>query len=77
MADPQTSKETSSNDEIDLGQLFKMIGNGFNSLFRRFLRIFLYFKKNFLVLLSLIIVGALIAFGLNQFVSEKLQTEVI
>ncbi len=29
MADPQTSKETSSNDEIDLGQLFKMIGNGF------------------------------------------------
>ncbi len=50
---------------------------GFNSLFRRFLRIFLYFKKNFLVLLSLIIVGALIAFGLNQFVSEKLQTEVI
>ncbi|MGB5170548.1 MAG: hypothetical protein WBN69_03865 [Eudoraea sp.] len=77
MADQQTSKETSSNDEIDLGQLFKMIGKGFNSLFRRFLRIFLYFKKNFLVLLSLIIVGALIAFGLNQFVSEKLQTEVI
>ncbi|WP_297706540.1 hypothetical protein [uncultured Eudoraea sp.] len=77
MADQQTTKETTSNDEIDLGQLFRMIGNGFNRLFRWFLRIFLYFKKNFLVLLSLVIVGALIAFGLNQFVSEKLQTEVI
>ena len=77
MADQQTSKDTTSNDEIDLGQLFRMIGNGFNRLFRWFLRIFLYIKKNFLVLFILIVVGVLIAFGLNQFVSEKLQTEVI
>ena len=77
MADQQTSKETTSNDEIDLGQLFNMIGNGFNRLFRWFLRIFLYFKKNLLILLALAVVGALIALGLNQIVTEKLKIEVI
>ena len=77
MADQQTSKETTSNDEIDLGQLFNMIGNGFNRLFRWFLRIFLYFKKNLLILLTLAVVGALIALGLNQIVTEKLKIEVI
>ncbi|WP_299159602.1 hypothetical protein [uncultured Eudoraea sp.] len=77
MADQQTSKETTSNDEIDLGQLFNMIGNGFNRLFRWFLRIFLYFKKNLLILLALAVVGALIALGLNQIVTKKLKIEVI
>ncbi|MGB5609336.1 hypothetical protein [Eudoraea sp.] len=77
MADQQTSKETTSNDEIDLGQLFNMIGNGFNRLFRWFLRIFLYFKKNLLILLAFAVVGALIALGLNQIVTEKLKIEVI
>ena len=31
MADQQTPKETTSNDEIDLGQLFNMIGRGFKN----------------------------------------------
>jgi len=77
MADQQTSKETTSNDEIDLGQLFKMIGNGFNRVFQWFLGVFIYFKKNFLILIILLVVGVLIAIGLNQLVSEKLKTEVI
>ena len=77
MADQQTSKETTSNDEIDLGQLFKMIGNALNSLFQWFLGVFIYFKKNFLILIILLVVGVLIAIGLNQLVSEKLKTEVI
>ena len=34
MADQQTSKETTSNDEIDLGQLFNMIGKGLNRVFQ-------------------------------------------
>ena len=67
MADQQTSKETTSNDEIDLGQLFKMIGNGFNRVFQWFLGVFIYFKKNFLILIILLVVGVLIALGLNQF----------
>ncbi len=77
MANQQTTKETSSNDEIDLGQLFKMIGKGFNNVFNWFLRIFLYFKKNFFILIGLVLAGAILGFGLNQIVSEKLKTEVI
>ncbi|MBT8291943.1 MAG: hypothetical protein KJN70_01615 [Eudoraea sp.] len=77
MADQQTPKATSSNDEIDLGQLFNMIGRGFKNLFNWFLRAFLYFKKNFFILLALVIVGGLIAFGLNQIIVKKLKTEVI
>ena len=33
MAENQSPKGTSSSDEIDLGQLFQMIGNGFKKLF--------------------------------------------
>ncbi len=77
MADQQTPQTTSSNDEIDLGQLFNMIGRGFKNLFNWFLRAFLYFKKNFLVLFVLAIVGAILGLGLNQIISEKLKTEVI
>ncbi|WP_297797296.1 hypothetical protein [uncultured Eudoraea sp.] len=77
MADNQTTDQTSSNDEIDLGQLFNMIGRGFKNLFNWFLRVFLYFKKNFLILIGLAIAGAIIGFGLNQIVTDKLKTEVI
>ncbi|WP_019670889.1 GumC domain-containing protein [Eudoraea adriatica] len=77
MADQQTPKETTSNDEIDLGQLFNMIGRGFKNVFNWFLRGFLYFKKNFLILLGLAVVGAILGFGLNQIVSEKFKTEAI
>ena len=77
MADQQTPKATSSNDEIDLGQLFNMIGKGFKNLFNWFLRVYIYLKKNFFILLALVVVGAIIAFGLNQIVPKKLKTEVI
>lgn len=77
MADQQIPKGTSSNDEIDLGQLFNMIGRGFKNLFNWFLRSFLYIKKNFLVLFGLAIAGAILGFGLNQIVTDKLKTEVI
>ncbi|MFT5737592.1 MAG: hypothetical protein ACI9SG_001941, partial [Maribacter sp.] len=46
MADNQANNNQNNSDEIDLGQLFRMIGNGFNSLFRGFLKVFLYLKKN-------------------------------
>ena len=66
-----------SNDEIDLGQLFQMIGKGFTRIFKAFLSVFLYFKRNAIILSALIIVGAVIGFGLNQFSTQKLKTEVI
>lgn len=77
MAENPTPKNTSSSDEIDLGQLFQMIGNGFNKIFNALLRTFLYLKKNAIVLGSLIILGVAIGFGLNQFVDKKMKTEVI
>ena len=77
MAKEKSQKKTTSNDEIDLGQMFQVIGNGFNKIFKSFLSAFLYFKRNAIILSSLIIVGALIGFGLNQVTSQKLKTEVI
>ena len=66
-----------SSDEIDLGQLFKMIGNGFNKLFNSFLKFFPYLKKNFVRLATLAVIGLAIGFSLNLVISKKLKTEVI
>ncbi|MDB4271079.1 hypothetical protein N9896_03180, partial [bacterium] len=76
MADQQTSKETTSNDEIDLGQLLNMIGKGFNNLFKSFLRLFLYIKQNLIKLGILVLVGLLVGFGLNQIITKKQKIEV-
>ncbi|WP_297760160.1 hypothetical protein [uncultured Muriicola sp.] len=77
MAKELKTKNTSSNDEIDLGQLFQMIGKGFNRIFRGLLSLFLYFKRNAIILIVLAILGALTGFGLNQIVSKKMKSEVI
>ncbi|MRX64317.1 hypothetical protein [Maribacter luteus] len=77
MAENNTPNNTNSSDEIDLGQLFQLIGKGFNSIFRGFLRVFLYLKKNALILLGLIVLGGAIGFGLNRITTKKLKTEVI
>ena len=71
---PQTPPPS---DEIDLGQLFQMIGNGLNRVFKAFLSAFVYLKKNALILIGLAVIGALIGFGLNRISSKKLKTEVI
>ena len=77
MTEKSSSNLPNNSDEIDLGQLFRLIGKGFNNLFKAFLKLFLYFKKNALILLALVVVGAGIGYGLNQIVSKKLKTEVI
>jgi hypothetical protein len=77
MAQSNIPNSPNSSDEIDLGQLFQMIGNGFRNLFKAFLRLFLYLKKNAIVLIGLIVLGAVIGFGLNKLVSEKMKIEVI
>ena len=76
MSENQSNKPGNS-DEIDLGQLFRMIGNGFNSLFRGFLRFFIYFKKNIFWLGGLAVAGALLGFGLNKLVGVEQQIDVI
>ncbi|MCG2459134.1 hypothetical protein K8352_00065 [Flavobacteriaceae bacterium F89] len=71
---PQTPPPT---DEVDLGQLFRMIGNGFRNLFNAFLRVFLYFKRNILILAGLVIAGFIIGLVLKSLSSQSLKTEVI
>ena len=77
MAENQIPTNQNSSDEIDLGQLFQLIGKGFNTIFRFILRIFLYLKRNILILIGLFVLGVAIGYGLNKIISKKLKTEVI
>ncbi|NER09915.1 hypothetical protein SAMN06265375_101563 [Muriicola jejuensis] len=70
-------KKMEPSDEIDLGQLFALIGKGFNRLFRGFLSIFLYLKKNLIILSILIVVGTLGGFGLKLLTGEEQKLDVI
>lgn len=73
----QNMPSKSSSEEIDFGALFRMIGNAVQSLFDKFLRLFLYIKKNLVVLLVLGILGIAVGFGLKLIVSERINVEVI
>ncbi|MDF4201472.1 hypothetical protein PXD56_00805 [Maribacter sp. SA7] len=77
MASDQSPSTQSNSDEIDLGQLLQLIKRGFNAIFRWILRVFLYLKKNILLLIGLVVVGLAIGYGLNQIISKKYKTEVI
>ena len=66
-----------NSDEIDLGQLFQMIGRGFNKLGIAFLRLFLYLKKRAFILGGLILLGFGMGYGLNQITEESKKIEVI
>ncbi|PRX56926.1 hypothetical protein [Flagellimonas meridianipacifica] len=66
-----------SSDEIDLGQVFQMIGNGFNKLGIAFLRLFLYLKKRAFIVGGLALLGLCIGYGLNQITEEKSKIEVL
>ncbi|MEO2050408.1 MAG: hypothetical protein ABGX00_01495 [Allomuricauda sp.] len=75
MAEQPINQNTS--DEIDLGQLFQLIGKGFDKLGTFILRIFIYLKKNVLILASLVVLGAAIGYGLKFISSDKMQIDVI
>lgn len=77
MADNQSPTTQNSSDEIDLGQLFQLIGRGFNAIFQFFLRLFLYLKKNIFILIGLIVLGFGVGYGLSKIIAKKLKTEVI
>lgn len=77
MADNKPVNARPDSDEIDLGQLFKMIGNGFRAVFRGFLRFFLYLKNNFVKLAILVFVGLAIGYALKFVISDQMKTEVI
>lgn len=75
MADQPVNQNNS--DEIDLGQLFQIIGKWFNKLGIFFLRVFLYLKKNAIILMALVVLGGAIGYGLKFITSEKLELNVI
>ena len=77
MEQHQPSQERPTTDEIDLGQLIKYIRQGLLSLFKIFLRLFVYLRKNIVKLAILAVAGLVVGFGLNQIVDNSLKTEVI
>ncbi len=77
MTDSQNISEPKNPDEIDLGQLLQMIKRVFNRLFRSFLRLFLFLKKNAFILIGLILLGGGIGYGLNKMVPKRMKTEII
>ena len=77
MAEQLPPKNSQSSDEIDLGQLFKMIRKGFDAIFRGFLRFFLYLKDNFVKLAILVFIGFGIGYALKFVILDQLKTEII
>ncbi len=57
--------------------MFDLIGRGFNRLFRVFLRLFLYLKRNIIWLAGLIVIGVAAGLLLRTIVVEKQQLDVI
>ncbi len=64
-------------DEIDLGQLMLLFRKVSKSIFKSFLRFFVYLKKNSIVIGSLLAVGVVAGFLANFIFEKKLETEVI
>jgi len=77
MTDKQPQSNQNPTEEVDLGHLFQMINNVLNGVFRGFLRLFLYLKKNALMLLGLVVLGVVLAVILNNSRPKELKTEVI
>ena len=73
----QLPDKRNQTDEIDLGQLFNIIGRGFSKLFRSFLKFYLYIRRNAIKFGILIIAGLAVGLALNQIITKKLKTEVI
>lgn len=73
----QNRESNQQPEEIDLGQIFVLFRKGLLRLFRGFLKVYLYLKKNAIKLGILILVGALIGFGLSFIVTNRLKTEVL
>ncbi|MFK7813229.1 MAG: hypothetical protein AB8B59_12085 [Maribacter sp.] len=77
MANQLEPNNVNASDEIDLGQVLKLLQKGLHRLGNFFLRIFIYLRRNILKLVGLIILGLAISFGLSQIISKNLKTDVI
>ena len=77
MSDQIPKPSSTTNDEIDLGQMFGIINKGIQRLFKAFLRLFVYVRSNIFILGILAIVGLAMGYGLNKIMKVKTMTEVI
>ena len=77
MTNQEQPNNPQGSNEIDLGQLFELIKKGFDKLFKMFLRIFVYFKKNIIKLGVLIAIGVGVGFLMNKLIPKKLKVEVL
>ena len=71
---PNTSRPE---DEIDLGQLMSFIKSGLRSVFKGFLRFFIYLRSNIVILGVLTVLGLAAGFASKYIVEEKMMTQVI
>jgi len=77
MAKQSNNNTRTPSDEIDLGQLLQIVRNGFQSIFRGVLRVFLYFKKRARILIILIVIGSAIGFILKSILNQNQKIEII
>lgn len=77
MAKDSNQQQSLGSDEVDIFKLFQWIRNGFNRLFNGLLRLFIYLKGKLLILVSLLIIGLLIGFGLKSLVTKRQKIELI
>ena len=86
MADQPVNQNTS--DEIDLGQLFQIIGRGFQKffnfigsifkgLFHLLILLLLFIQKNFLLLVGTVLVGGVAGYFLDKSLPEKYISKMV
>ncbi|MGO2102944.1 MAG: copper transporter family protein [Psychroflexus halocasei] len=62
----ENSYNNNQSEEIDLGDLFKLIKRGFNKIGELFLMLIVFLKRNAIILISLIVVGAALGYFLQS-----------
>lgn len=73
----QETKIPNQPDEVELGQLIRIIGKASNNIFRIILRMYIYFRKNIIWLVGLALVGALVGLGLRKISKSSQKLDVI
>jgi hypothetical protein len=88
MAEKQASNQSNSSDEIDLGQLFQMIGKGFNKffqflgnifkgIFNSFILLLLFIQKHILKFIILAVVGLAVGIYLDITLPTKYTSSMV
>ena len=69
--------QKNNDEEIDLGDLFRLLKKGVNSILNLFLRFVAFVLRHAIILIVLIIIGAIAGYFLQKNTVEKVKTEMI